>query len=235
MVNKNLEVKETYDLEVKTASGKQVFQKRFQTKNEAKTFWKNNTKSVSGWGYLFMALTPLRTDNVKDFCKDFFLPGFVNLAHLVDGIALRIFVTCLLLPLDAITFPVRLVTTPLRAAYSHMAPVYIHPLKKKLGDSVKNEKFLNVTYKSTETSHAADEIRGCTKKVITNKKTTKVYLDSLPISREESTYENREEVFAPEKKDILKQGDNINLWDPNISWFQIAGTQGSGKNSSLEF
>lgn len=67
-------------------------------------------KSAQTVGVLGATLRPVRTNTLKNFAKDFFLPTTVNQALRVKPLAKRVFAILGALVLDTLTFPVRLLT-----------------------------------------------------------------------------------------------------------------------------
>ncbi len=87
-------------------------------------------KSRNAVSMVDATLMPVRTDNLKNFSKDFFAPTVANYAIKVQGIVKKIFVILLALIIDAISFPFRLLTCIPRIIYN--AKQEIHPLHKYL-------------------------------------------------------------------------------------------------------
>lgn len=67
-------------------------------------------KSAETVGILGATLRPVRTNTLKNFAKDFFLPTTVNQALRVKPLAKRVFAVLAALVLDTLTFPIRLLT-----------------------------------------------------------------------------------------------------------------------------
>lgn len=86
-------------------------------------------------------LKPIRTDNLKNFAKDFFLPTFFNQAIHVDNTAGKIFAILGSLVLDTITFPIRVITCIPRAISN--AKREEHPLHKYLREEEADEAILS--------------------------------------------------------------------------------------------
>ncbi len=84
--------------------------------------WESNLteqefNKVKNWGaghrtasIVAATVIPVRTNNLKNFSKDFFLPTTINHAVKVQNIVDKIFAVLAALPLDVLTFPVRLLT-----------------------------------------------------------------------------------------------------------------------------
>lgn len=69
-----------------------------------------NDKSRSSVGIIKATLTPIRTNNLKNFSKDFFLPTTINHAIKVQKAASKPFAILASLILDVLTFPIRFLT-----------------------------------------------------------------------------------------------------------------------------
>ncbi|NGX58942.1 MAG: hypothetical protein KR126chlam3_00083 [Chlamydiae bacterium] len=59
-----------------------LFERKFETKEEFETV-ANYCSSRKRTGFLESSIITVRTDNFTDFCKDFFLPTFINRAKMV--------------------------------------------------------------------------------------------------------------------------------------------------------
>lgn len=98
---------------------RELYREEVHSFEEAKNFIDFYGKSVQGCSLLRATLIPLRTDNWKDFAKDFFLPTFVNHALKVDRLASRIFVSFFAIILDVFTFIPRLIASPFAVIYNY--------------------------------------------------------------------------------------------------------------------
>ena len=88
--------------------------------------------SVRRIGLLESFVITVRTDNISNFCTDFFFPGFFNLALKVRNVGLKTFL-CITMPLcDIITFPFRLITVIPRCIFNAKFSKENHPLYKFL-------------------------------------------------------------------------------------------------------
>lgn len=83
---------------------------------------------------------PVRTNNLKNFAKDFFLPTTINRAIKVQNTVGRIFAILFSLVLDTITFPIRLLTCIPRVISNSKQGE--HPLFKYLKDQKVDKKLL---------------------------------------------------------------------------------------------
>lgn len=85
---------------------------------------------------LFESLViPIRTDNLDNFCKDFFLPTLINHALKFNDIALKIIYSVVLTICDIITLPIRLITAIPRYLYNSAHPKESHPFYQYLIDN----------------------------------------------------------------------------------------------------
>lgn len=80
---------------------------------------------------------PIRTSNCCDFIKDFFLPTVVNGAFKVNHVVFRIFAVLLCLPLDLLTFPLRVLTVIPRCYGNQFEKTREHPLRAYLESKTK--------------------------------------------------------------------------------------------------
>lgn len=85
-------------------------------------------------------LKPVRTNNLKNFSKDFFLPTTINHAIKAHHIACKFFAILPALALDGITLPIRFLTCVPRI-WSN-AGKEVHPLKKYLINESVDKKLL---------------------------------------------------------------------------------------------
>lgn len=92
------------NLENKTVWEKQLNEEEVQ---QVKGYIKECKSTVS---LISATFKPVRTNNLSNFSKDFFLPTTVNHAIKVQNTVGRIFAVLASLVLDAVTFPIRLLT-----------------------------------------------------------------------------------------------------------------------------
>jgi hypothetical protein len=97
----------------------EVFRKKISSAQEAKDFMDTYGISKPGYSILKACFIPTRTDNIRDFLKDLFLPTFVNRALKVQFLTERIFVSIAAIALDSVTFIPRLFLSPLKAIYDY--------------------------------------------------------------------------------------------------------------------
>lgn len=108
-----------------------LFFKEFSTQQEFEAVEKLCV-NVERVGWLGSLIMPVRTDNLRNFCEDFFLPGFFNVALKTNDTALRVFL-CLLMPIyDIITLPLRAITAIPRALYNAYHSKESHPFHQYL-------------------------------------------------------------------------------------------------------
>ena len=77
-------------------------------------------------------IIPVRTDNLDNFCKDFFLPGLFSEALKTHDLATKI-ILCIFMPIyDMITLPIRFITVIPRYIYNATHPKEAHPFYQYL-------------------------------------------------------------------------------------------------------
>jgi hypothetical protein len=123
------------NIQIKDKQGAILWQKPLAAKEEVMDFIKQNSTSKPGWSSLFGTVTPLRTQNLKDFSKDLFFPTFVNSSLKINNLALKIIASIFAVALDVVTLPLRLLTTPYRIYYNYKNPEAEHPLTKLLNEN----------------------------------------------------------------------------------------------------
>ena len=81
-------------------------------------------------------MIPVRTDNLKNFCQDFFLPTFFNHAlKKTNDIALLVFWIIGCLTWDVLTLGFRVITAIPRYFINAKQPRHLHPLYRYLADN----------------------------------------------------------------------------------------------------
>lgn len=85
-------------------------------------------------GWLESLVIPVRTDNLNNFCKDFFFPGLFNQALKTHDVATKIFLCIFMSIYDIISLPIRLITVIPRYLYNAAHPKESHPLYQYLID-----------------------------------------------------------------------------------------------------
>lgn len=120
-------------IQVNDRKGNRFYHQNINDPSEAEAFIKANGISTKSHNWLKAIIIPTRTDNLKDFLKDIFLPTFVNQALNINNIALRLFASFFALALDVITLLPRLCVAPFKVKYDRSHPQPIHPLNEELG------------------------------------------------------------------------------------------------------
>jgi hypothetical protein len=82
-----------------------------------------SAESPSFWKRLFI---PIRTNDLRWFLQDLFLPTFLDTVTRVHHLTDKIFLTLRTLPFDILTFIPRLLAAPFRILYNSLCPP--HPL-----------------------------------------------------------------------------------------------------------
>lgn len=129
-------------LEIQDSQGTVLFQKTCSSPREIKDFIQKNGKSKEGWSMIRGVIIPMRTQKLKDFSKDFFLPTFVNFSLKINNIALRVIASIFAIAVDIISFPIRLLTAPVRVYYNCKYPESEHPLINLIKNNSQFQKVL---------------------------------------------------------------------------------------------
>ena len=111
---------------------KSLFQKEIKSQQELTDFLKQYSDSREGWGVLRCAICPLKTGSFQILVRDVTLPTFINFALNINNFALKIFISLFAILFDAITLPIRIITTPFKIYYDSRNPEQPHPLSKFL-------------------------------------------------------------------------------------------------------
>lgn len=96
------------NLEVRNLESKAIWQTLISKDEQGKVLQLLN--SAETVGLLGATLRPVRTNTLKNFGKDFFLPTTVNQALRVKSLVKRVFAILGSLVLDTLTFPLRIIT-----------------------------------------------------------------------------------------------------------------------------
>ncbi len=139
------------NIQIKDKEGTVLYQKPCSSSEEVKNFISKNGKSKSGWSLIVGAFIPIRTQNLQNFSKDFFLPTFVNFCLKINNKALKIFASIFAIALDVFTAPIRLLTTPFRIYYNYQHPEAEHPIINLIKGNDQSKKamednFVNLCY-----------------------------------------------------------------------------------------
>lgn len=182
-----------------------LYQKDCPSGSELQAFIKKHGESKEGWSLLRGLVFPLRT-NKEDIAKDFFLPTFVNFSLKINNVALRVFASIFAITIDAISFPLRFLLTPLRIYYNYRHPEEIHPIINLLKDHPKLKQVLannsvqlsyNVKIVQVEDSTEVDEEGNVFQKAVeqTIRGTKLVALQRLPGGIENKVSETERMTF----------------------------------------
>lgn len=188
------------NIQLKNKQGAIIWQKPFASKDEFSEFIKQNGHSKNGWSLLRGTVIPLRTESLKHFTKDLFLPTFVNFSLKINNLALRVIASTFAVALDMITLPVRLLTTPYRIHYNCQNPEAEHPLVKLINQDQRQkqieEDVLSLCYETHDVQiNAPVEEMGDsyqTAKGHTVKGTIQVALKRIPGGIKTQSSENEE-------------------------------------------
>jgi|GEM_PF-4607488 hypothetical protein len=140
------------NIQIKDRESTLLYQKRCSSIEEVKDFIQQHGKSKEGWSLIQGTVIPLRTQNLKDFSKDFFLPTFVNFSLKINNIALKIIASIFAIALDIIMAPIRLFTTPVRIYDNYKHPEVEHSIislieKNPGSQKAIDDNFVNLCYK----------------------------------------------------------------------------------------
>jgi hypothetical protein len=212
-------------IEIKNLKGKNLYEKVYDSEKEVVNFLKTNAKSKPGWSLIKGVVCPLRTDHAKDFTKDFFLPTFVNFVLKINNIALKIFVSLLVIPFDLLTFPIRLVVTPFRAFYnqrhSEEHPLLLIKEKNKISSK---EDIVIIHYKITDVKMSEPKIEEGhifqNAKEIASTGTVRVALKRLP---------------GGIKQKVSGEQVNRSYWRMDDQWKVTDSLKSNSKYASLAF
>lgn len=116
-----------YTVEVKN-HGSTVYKQTYSTAKDFDQFMKTYTQSQPGWPLIRSVLIPIRFGNIREINENICFPTYVHFAMKINNVFLRIFASVAAMVLDIATFPIRLVTAPLRFAYLKSNPEEKHPL-----------------------------------------------------------------------------------------------------------
>lgn len=114
---------------------RELYFREFKSSKEAEDFINNHGVSLPVHRWLRATLIPTRTDTLKNFAKDLFLPTVVNQALRVEGVCTKIFLLLLALPIDVVTLVPRLLLAPIKFFYDRKHPQPAHQINLLLNDS----------------------------------------------------------------------------------------------------
>ncbi len=133
------------NVQIKDLEDNLLFEKEISSPEEMGAFLRLNAPSKKGWSIPYGCAFPQRTQNLKDFSKDFFLPTFVNFALKVNNIAIKVIASIFAIALDIVTFPVRFFATPFRFFYNLKHPEEKHLITQLIHEPKSD--VVNLVYK----------------------------------------------------------------------------------------
>lgn len=105
-----------------------LYQRKFSSDDAVRHFILQYGTSKEGWSLMRGIFTPIRTENCKDFAKDFFLPTFINFATKINNLGVKIIVSFFAICLDLVALPIRFFATPFRMSHNSQNQELDHPL-----------------------------------------------------------------------------------------------------------
>ncbi len=118
------------DVQIKNLEGIALYKTTFNNQKAYAQFIQDYGQSKERWPEYKFTFIPARTDTLRNFAKDLFLPRIFNIALKTNDLAVKILIRFIHLVEDLITFPVRLILSPFRLAYTYEYPEKKHPLSK---------------------------------------------------------------------------------------------------------
>lgn len=113
--------------------GRSLFCKRFESRErddfQSVVNLLDNKRRV---GLLESLMVPVRTDNMRDFCTDFFFPGLFNEALKTRDVVEKVLLVIILGVVDIATLPVRLITVIPRCMHNSSHSKQSHPFYRYL-------------------------------------------------------------------------------------------------------
>jgi hypothetical protein len=108
-----------------------LLDKRFNSLEELQAVGKlcHNRRRIY---YLESLIIPVRTDNIGNFCKDFFFPGLFEVALRTHNAGVKIFLCIVTTVIDIVFLPIRLITVIPRYIYNATHPKEAHPFYQYL-------------------------------------------------------------------------------------------------------
>lgn len=135
-----------FNIQIKDKEGALLYQRPCASAREVRNFMYQNGESRKGWCLIKGTVVPLRTENLKVFSKDFFLPTFVNCSLKVNNLAVKIITSIFAIALDVITAPIRLLTTPFRIYYHYRHPEVEHSLVDLIEGNPQSQKAIEAGF-----------------------------------------------------------------------------------------
>lgn len=108
-----------------------LFSKSFNSREDFQAVL-NHCKNRKTIGFFEASVITVRTNNLNNFCKDFFLPSFFNYTLKIKDIGERVLITTIGSCLDICGFPIRVLTIAPRVIYNLQNSKQDHPLYKYL-------------------------------------------------------------------------------------------------------
>lgn len=119
-------------IKIYNKQGDELWKQEIFSSKEAQEFMQKYGKTFQKPDWLKATILPIRTDNLKNFAEDLFLPTFVNQTLKIHNVGLRSFASIFAIVLDVMTFIPRLLTSPFKAFYDHYKKEPEHPLNSLL-------------------------------------------------------------------------------------------------------
>lgn len=121
---------------IQDANDKEIFRFEALSVKDAVAFYDQYRETIPEFGIHKAIWVPVRTDRWDSFVNDFFCPvySFINETVKTDNYILKNICIILAVIIDIVTFPVRLISAPFRAAYNYYHPI-THPLDTLFKDN----------------------------------------------------------------------------------------------------
>lgn len=136
----SIKVKESYN------DKDAIYEERFDSPKDYCQSSLFNFQSKKTKGFFSALLIPVRTHNLKDFCKDLFFPTFFNDALKVHGLVVRIFASMIAICIDIASLTLRLITAIPRYYQNREQTRENHPLLQYLMQKGVDPLMLNKDY-----------------------------------------------------------------------------------------
>jgi hypothetical protein len=159
------------NIQLRDARSNILYQCRCTADEQVKEFIGKYAKSRDGYSLLQSAIFPLRTDNLKNYAEDLFLPTFIHYSSKVNNFVLKFLSSIFAVAFDIVTIPIRIITTPIQLYYNniheekhpiinliqndHLAQNVIQNNSVNLCYEVQNVQMSNPTYESGNTYQKA--------------------------------------------------------------------------------
>jgi len=143
---------------------------------DEKTYFELRSANRGSYGILPMLLCVIRTDTLKNFATDLFLPTFINCAQRVHQLAGKITAGIFFFILDCATLPLRLITLLPRAIISLLYTKENHPAYRFLQQHSANPE----VYRTVNMLYVKGREPGRTEKVICRLSDDKYFFSPVP-------------------------------------------------------